>query len=79
LVDCSVTGNDLGSTYQSGDGTPQHVFEIDSGITAEDVCYLNFDENSTGDVLVDDSDNDLAAITGTDKLITNLFAGARTR
>jgi hypothetical protein len=76
LVDCSVTGNDLGSTYQSGDGTPQHVFEIDSGITAEDVCYLNFDENSTGDVLVDDSDNDLAAITGTDKLITNLFAGA---
>jgi len=58
-LDCSVTGNGIGLTYDSGDGTDEHIYIIDSTIQDE-VCNIDF--NGDANSMEDDSGNDLAAI-----------------
>lgn len=59
-IDASVTGNNIGITYSSGDGTGTHVYTISSTIQIDEVVDIDF--NGDVDSLEDGEGNDLAAI-----------------
>jgi len=62
-IDSSSTGNDIGVTYVSGNGTTSHVYTIASTIQLEETVDIDFD--GTADSLENSEDTDLAAITST--------------
>ncbi len=59
-LDASVTGNDIGLTYVSGDGTDTHVYTAASTINPGETVDLDFD--GTADSLESSTGGDLAAI-----------------
>lgn len=59
-LDASTTGNDIGLTYSSGDGTTTHVYTAASQIESGETVDLDFD--GTADSLESSTGGDLAAI-----------------
>jgi len=62
-IDSTQKGNDIGVTYVSGNGSNTHVYTINQTIYVGDTLNIDFNGNSTADVLEDEAGNDLAAIT----------------
>ena len=59
-IDCNISGDDIGITYVSGDGTGAHTYTIDQTIGMGEVCNIDF--NGDVDSMEDESLNDLVAI-----------------
>jgi hypothetical protein len=67
-LDMSTTGNDIGVTYVSGDGTTQWQFTSASSAAPGETVDLDF-VDAGGDSVEDDSGNDLADLTS--ETVTN--------
>ena len=71
-VDASVTGNDIGVTYSSGNGTATHTYTIASTIQSSDTVDIDF--NGDTDSEEDGAGDDLAAIVS-DSVTNNSTQG----